>query len=570
MASAPPDRPAAAPLSRGLALLVLAAFGFGLWRAIQLAWICDDAFISLRYAENLVQGFGLVYNPGEYVEGYTNLLWTLALAGALALGLPDIASAQWLGIASYAATAALLLAESLRRRRAEGSSGLPLAALVVLVAPDFHEWASGGLETSLFTALALAGMLGSRHVARSGHGALGTGVLLALLTLTRPDGLLFAVAAAAGLAWDGRRREALRMLAPVILTACLWALWKGHYYGELLPTAFHSKSVLSPYYAQGLVYLGLFLAKSWYLPLAGGALVAWRVRSGDALSSAERDATVLAGTAGLFLAYVVHVGGDFMFARRILPAVPLLLLALETLLCSLPSLRLRAATTVACVVAAALPYPVYGDGPPRIRGVADERRFYTDAAIAKRRRQAEAVGVALAGAPARVMFEGGMCVFGYYSGLPYQVEMSGLTQYSLAKLPLERRGWIGHEKQATEAWLDEHDIHLIVSHRFPPISRPRGDAPVDLVFFGDVAVARIHRYEPAVMDVLARAPGVSFVPIEETLARKRREIERASPERAEQTLAWLERFYLDRAGQAGAREAASLRALVEQRRASVR
>jgi len=34
----------------------------------------DDAFISFRYAHNLVQGHGLVFNPGERVEGYTNFL----------------------------------------------------------------------------------------------------------------------------------------------------------------------------------------------------------------------------------------------------------------------------------------------------------------------------------------------------------------------------------------------------------------------------------------------------------------------------------------------------------------
>ena len=37
----------------------------------------DDAYISLRYARNLVSGTGLVYNPGEYVQGYTNFLWVM-------------------------------------------------------------------------------------------------------------------------------------------------------------------------------------------------------------------------------------------------------------------------------------------------------------------------------------------------------------------------------------------------------------------------------------------------------------------------------------------------------------
>ena len=43
-------------------------------------WLTDDAFISFRYARNLLEGHGLVFNPGERVEGYTNFLWVLELA----------------------------------------------------------------------------------------------------------------------------------------------------------------------------------------------------------------------------------------------------------------------------------------------------------------------------------------------------------------------------------------------------------------------------------------------------------------------------------------------------------
>src|SRR5690606_452754 len=52
----------------------LAALCFGLLRAIELRWVCDDAFISFRYAQNLIDGHGLVFNAGERVEGYTNFL----------------------------------------------------------------------------------------------------------------------------------------------------------------------------------------------------------------------------------------------------------------------------------------------------------------------------------------------------------------------------------------------------------------------------------------------------------------------------------------------------------------
>src|SRR5690349_8932189 len=43
-------------------------------------FLCDDAFVSFRYARNLWQGHGLVWNRGERVEGYTNFLWVIELA----------------------------------------------------------------------------------------------------------------------------------------------------------------------------------------------------------------------------------------------------------------------------------------------------------------------------------------------------------------------------------------------------------------------------------------------------------------------------------------------------------
>jgi len=40
----------------------------------------DDAMVSMRYAWNLSHGLGLGWNPGEYVEGYTNFLMTLLMS----------------------------------------------------------------------------------------------------------------------------------------------------------------------------------------------------------------------------------------------------------------------------------------------------------------------------------------------------------------------------------------------------------------------------------------------------------------------------------------------------------
>jgi hypothetical protein len=572
--SAPPAPRLSSTRNRVVIAILSLLLVVGIARAVQLAWMTDDAFISIRYAENLVNSHGLVYNAGERVEGYTNLLWTLLLAAGLWLGAPPIPTAQWLGILAYLALASCLAHWSWRRHRDLHRPFLPLAAGVVLVSQDFQEWATGGLETMLFTVLALQGLLLTRVPAATRRLCLAAGLLFALLVLTRPDGLLFAAAGvlscglpAAGTPRRTRMAHALSALAPVAVALAVLIPFKLVYYGELLPTAFYSKSVLHPYYSQGLVYLELYLTKNWFLPVAlGGVLIArWRARR-EGASRADCDDLFFLAAGGLFIAYIVHVGGDFMFARRLLPAVPLLLLVVEDQLGRLRDARVQAALAAACLVAAAASVPLFSDERPRIRGVADERRFYNSRVMALRRHQAELVGGALADTDVRVMFEGGMCVFGYYSRLPYLVEMTGLTQYSLAKLPLEQRGNIGHEKAPTEEWLTENRIHLIVSQQYPPISRPPVPQSLNEVYFGDVAMARIHLYSDAVMDRLRRIPQVSFVPIERVIGQARRQIERAEPEEAEQVYQRLHRYYFRTAGERGQQTARALRALIDQKR----
>ncbi|NCQ34688.1 hypothetical protein GW813_06350, partial [bacterium] len=111
------------PTLRRLRALFLFLIVLGFADAARRAWLCDDAFISFRYAEHLAAGRGLVFNPGEYVQGFTNPLLTLMLAALVKLGLPMEGSAIGVGLAAFAGTLALLV------RHAKRASSLPLAAL---------------------------------------------------------------------------------------------------------------------------------------------------------------------------------------------------------------------------------------------------------------------------------------------------------------------------------------------------------------------------------------------------------------------------------------------------------
>ena len=62
-----------------------------LGHAFAYNFLCDDAYISFRYVQNALLWRGLVFNPGDPVEGYTNFLWVvqLCLLGRAGLGPED-------------------------------------------------------------------------------------------------------------------------------------------------------------------------------------------------------------------------------------------------------------------------------------------------------------------------------------------------------------------------------------------------------------------------------------------------------------------------------------------------
>jgi hypothetical protein len=131
------------------ALPILVAVGAAAWLAVRelhfAGWMDDDAFISFRYARNLVRGAGLVFNPGERVEGYTNFLWTVLLAGLHGLGADLPRAARVLGVlASFAMQPILpfLVRATAPRGRAEDAASPWLAVVPVVLLSTSESWAA--------------------------------------------------------------------------------------------------------------------------------------------------------------------------------------------------------------------------------------------------------------------------------------------------------------------------------------------------------------------------------------------------------------------------------------------
>lgn len=157
------------------------------------AWLVDDAFISFRYAHNLVSGNGLVFNPGERVEGFTNFLWTMLFIPILASHIPPGLASLAMSLLLTQVTLALVwygVCQLVAPRFAIVAVGL------LLLSPSFLVWCGrgSGLEVALFCALlAGASVLYLTQLFKNRTNLFWIGVLFALAALTRPEGILVAM-----------------------------------------------------------------------------------------------------------------------------------------------------------------------------------------------------------------------------------------------------------------------------------------------------------------------------------------------------------------------------------------
>lgn len=283
--------------------------------------IVDDAYISFRYLDNWLDGQGLVFNPGERIEGYSNLLWIALLAPLRFVGLEVEVAATALSLIALA----ILLWAVFKTARNLADNAIAGWVAVILVAGSVHlaRWTVSGMETVLFAAL-LA--LANQQLSEKGKNGLLSSVFFGLSTLTRLPGLMHGcLAFAAALSGPGENiRSKIKLL---ILPACVFILFpllqlgfRLVYYGLPLPNTAYVKlgGNLADIIPSGLAYY-------WkYLSSGGGVLVLLCLLAIPAIVK-KRNWVIwaLAMQVAFHTAYVIYVGGDFFeFSRFIVPIVP--------------------------------------------------------------------------------------------------------------------------------------------------------------------------------------------------------------------------------------------------------
>jgi len=492
-------RVAGAALPRWPAVSVAAVIlAIGAAHIVYLWFVCDDAYISYRYAANLAHGFGPVYNPGERVEGYSSFLWMILGATIIRLGgEPQV----WMPLLSAVAALATL-GLVMHAHHSRGMNLMPVGILLA-ASPCFGAWGTGGLETALFTLTVTGGTLALvRAIAPYSNPALGpaagdgrpvedalrfplvSGFLLALATLTRPEALFLSpIAGACLLHAVLRKRVPLRAWGAwvAIWSACVapQLAWRASYYGRLLPNSFYIKSPGLPNVMDGLGYLLRSIRDlHLYLPILT-AVVLFRA-AGRARLRAAAPGPIVAAIA-IYGAYVTTTGGDFMpLYRFVAPLMPwFALVAGAVMLAAHAAIAERWSRGAALVVTASV---LMGYSFLNIQRTLREPDPWTEGTLASvglMRQQVHDWGevgreLRQVSAPTDTLATTAAGIIPYESRL-HTLDLLGLNAPDLSRFR-ERKGMPGHRWLLSEEWLWRLAPQFLLGH---PMVRP-ADRGIDL------------------------------------------------------------------------------------------
>jgi hypothetical protein len=271
---------------------------------VRFWWLADDQMISMRYARSLVEGQGLVWNPGERVEGFSNPLWVMVmvLVHLLPLGTPVISTAMLALSVLLGALSALPLS-----RLVAQLGGGPTAQLGALawysVSASCSLVIMYGWEHALLVPLCLLALCRVIDEVRVGSAQLSTCLLLGLISLVRVDAALISAVLGCGLLlWIPQRGRTLLLLGCGVLIPLAYELFRLDYYGEWWPNTYYLKVTGWDRLHAGNAALHS-IAREY-----GLALLAMLI--GVALLP-RKEALLVGGLVAAHIAYTWWTGGDF-------------------------------------------------------------------------------------------------------------------------------------------------------------------------------------------------------------------------------------------------------------------
>jgi hypothetical protein len=290
----------------------------------------DDAMISMRYADNLAHGQGLVWNIGEHVEGFTNPLMVFVMTFGIAIFGENYAALfiQLLGVLCLVANIYLAVAILKKLIVHEDTKEflIFIGTLLTMAWYPIMYWSVFGMETGFLTTLVLFAVY---CLIKNGDQKIDIllALILSLIYLARPEGLLFV---ALVYLWKGMQIITLRkgifiFILEAIVTAIpavAYQLFRVHYYGSSVPNTYLLKAVGMPlldkvknglgFYEPFLSRVELFLIviALFFFVYLFEAHVTLKEKIKELLVGKFRFVTLFSLSFFVYSAYQIWTGGD--------------------------------------------------------------------------------------------------------------------------------------------------------------------------------------------------------------------------------------------------------------------
>ncbi len=230
-------------------LLVLAMTG--LWMAAasvnKPVHPAEDAAMLMRYSQNLAQGHGIVWNIGQPpVDGATDFLFMILLAGLYALGGGLESTVLWVGGIAHGVTV-LLVYYGIRRHFNGGILAGFISAAFLLCGPGLR-YAEASFGTTFFALFVCLSWLTAQSAVKKPTSitrAFAFALSGLLMGLTRPEGVLIAgfmlLAVLLKLGWKKSSRILIIFCGVFLILGGGYFLWRWNYFGHPLPNPFYKK-----------------------------------------------------------------------------------------------------------------------------------------------------------------------------------------------------------------------------------------------------------------------------------------------------------------------------------------
>jgi len=273
----------------------------GLFVTMAYFWLLDDAFVYFRYVDNLLfLRIGLVYNQGEYVEGFSSPLWACVLTALRATHMSYMAILQLLTGGSFVLFWFLLV--QLNRRLSPNTPvvNFPLAYLAFNY--GVLSYFSSGHESPFVQVIAVVYAL---YIVNPR--SRGLQYLVGLSPMIRPE-LLLPLLLCAVWGWYRSKKPPYRLLATAAVLVGAWQAFRICYYADLYPNTFYLKNMFDP--AQGVRYVHGTLYPYYFYEVCLFSLlvVVLLIHKRGELKLPVR--LMMIAAAAPVLLYVIKIGGD--------------------------------------------------------------------------------------------------------------------------------------------------------------------------------------------------------------------------------------------------------------------